>query len=176
MSWSRSLGFLLMAVSLANCGFRPLYRQDSAGAAVPQFNQISIIQPEDRVSQQLRNHLLDMLTPKGGPERPQYILDYKITESVGSVFVTRSDQITRNNLNLSISGALRDYQTGRLLAPISVSSQASYNLTVADYSNLISEKNARERALRDAAEQIRIRLANYFGRAQFFMPAQTNVP
>ena len=40
----------------------------------------------------------------------------------------------------------------------------SYNVTQADYANLVSEKNARERALRDVAEQIRLRLGNYFDR------------
>lgn len=37
-------------------------------------------------------------------------------------------------------------------------------MTLADYANLVSEKNARERALRDTAEQIRLRLGNYFDR------------
>ncbi len=176
MSWSRPFCILLVAAALAGCGFKPLYRQNGPGEAVPQFTQISIAQPEDRISQQLRNHLLDMVTPQGSPERPLYILDYRITESVGSVFVTRSDEITRNNLQISVSTFLRDYQTGSPLASFSISSQASYNLTVADYSNLISEKNARERALRDAAEQIRIRLANYFGRDQFKPKPQPRQP
>ncbi len=173
MSWSRLICLLaLLSAGLAGCGFKPLYRQDGAGGAVPQFSQISITQPEDRISQQLRNHLLDMLTPKGSPDRPLYILDYRIAESIGSVFVTRSDEITRNNLQISVSAVLRNYQTGETMAAISVSSQASYNLTVADYANLISEKNARERALRDAAEQIRIRLANYFSRPHSRPPLQ----
>jgi LPS-assembly lipoprotein len=176
MSWSKPLCLLLVAASLAACGFRPLYQQDGTGATAPQFSQISIAQPEDRISQQLRNHLLDMITPKGSPERPAYIMDYRITESVGSVFVTRSDEITRNNLQISVSANLRNYQTGQPVTSFSVTSQASYNLTVADYANLISEKNARERALRDAAEQIRIRLANYFGRDQFRQPSPPRVP
>lgn len=177
MSWSRQFCLvLLLAAGLAGCGFKPLYRQDGPGATAPQFAQISITQPEDRVSQQLRNHLLDMITPQGTPERPAYILDYRITETVGSVFVTRSDEITRNNLQLTIYAYLRNYEDGRPLTMLYITTQASYNLTVADYSNLISEKNARERALRDAAEQIRIRLANYFGRGQFTTPATPRVP
>ncbi len=177
MSWSRQFCLvLLLAAGLAGCGFKPLYRQDGPGATAPQFAQISITQPEDRVSQQLRNHLLDMITPQGTPERPTYILDFRITETVGSVFVTRSDEITRNNLQITVATNLRNYETGRPITSFSVTSQASYNLTVADYSNLISEKNSRERALRDAAEQIRIRLANYFGRGQFTTPATPRVP
>jgi LPS-assembly lipoprotein len=168
MSWSsqiRTLAIsLLLAGVVAGCGFRPLYKQTSNTDTVREFSQISIAQPEDRPSQQLRNFLLDSLTPHGQPDRPLYRLEYQLTESVGSVFVTRSEEITRNNLQLSASVYLRDYQTGAILASISASSQASYNVTLADYANLVSEKNARERALRDTAEQIRLRLGNYFDR------------
>lgn len=155
-------GMLLML--LAGCGFKPLYRQDSAGDVVPQFAQIVITQPEDRASQQLRNYLLDTLTPHGEPQRPRYILEYRLTETIGSVFVTRSEEITRNNLQVAAAYALRDYESGKVIYSQSVLSQSSYNLTLADYSNLVSEKNARERALRDIAEQMRLRLGNYFDR------------
>lgn len=168
MSWSRPLrplfGSLLLVALLAGCGFRPLYKQTGNTHTVQEFSQVSIAQPEDRPSQQLRNHLLDILTPHGQPDRPLYRLEYRITESLGSVFVTRSEEVTRNNLQLSVAAYLRDYQTGANLFTISATSQASYNVTLADYANLVSEKNARERALRDVAEQIRLRLGNYFDR------------
>jgi LPS-assembly lipoprotein len=168
MSWSRLprtfLCAALLAVVLAGCGFKPLYRQNRDSDPIPQFAQIAIAQPEDRASQQLRNHLLDILTPYGAPDRPRYLLEYRITETVGSVFVTRSEEITRNNLQLSVSCYLRDYEGGTVIFSMAATSQASYNVTQADYTNLVSEKNARERALRDAAEQIRLRLGNFFDR------------
>jgi LPS-assembly lipoprotein len=168
MLWSRHLrpllGILLVAGLLAGCGFRPLYKQTGSTDTVKDFSQISIAQPEDRPSQQLRNYLLDALTPHGQPDRPLYRLEYRISESLASVFVTRTEEVTRNNLQLSASVYLRDYQTGKPLTSISATSQASYNVTQADYANLVSEKNARERALRDVAEQIRLRLGNYFDR------------
>lgn len=168
MSWSRHLrpllGVLLVAGLTAGCGFRPLYKQTSNTNTVQEFSQISIAQPEDRPSQQLRNYLLDNLTPYGQPDRPLYRLDYRLTESLGSVFVTRSEEITRSNVQISASVTLYDYQSGQPLMSLSANSQASYNVTQADYANLVSEKNARERALRDVAEQIRLRLGNYFDR------------
>ncbi len=168
MSWSKP--FRMLAVSLllagivAGCGFRPLYKQTGSTNTVQDFSQISIAQPEDRPSQQLRNFLLDSLTPYGQPDRPLYRLEYRLSETVGSVFVTRTEEITRNNLQLNLTVYLRDYQTGIVLTSLSTTSQASYNVTLADYANLVSEKNARERALRDVAEQIRLRLGNYFDR------------
>ena len=168
MSWSRRLrpllGVLLVAGLTAGCGFRPLYKQTANTDAVREFSQISIAQPDDRPSQQLRNYLLDTLTPLGQPDRPVYRLDFRLTESLGSVFVTRSEEITRSNLQISASATLHDYRSGQPIFSLSAASQASYNVTQADYANLVSEKNARERALRDVAEQIRLRLGNYFDR------------
>ncbi|WP_341703701.1 hypothetical protein [Ferrovibrio sp.] len=163
MSWSRAASILLLGAALAGCGFQPLYRQGGAGQTViAEFADIAIRQPDDRRDQLLRDQLLDMLTPRGTPSRPRYLLEYKITESIGAVFTTRSEEITRNNMNVTVVYMLREYESGTALSAINTSTYASYNLTVADYANLISEKNARERALRDSAEQLRIRLANFF--------------
>lgn len=166
MSWSRAVGLsLLLALPvLAGCGFRPLYGSGDGADVVPEFSQIAIAQPDDRGEQLLRNRLLDILTPKGSPDRPRYMLTYRITESVGSVFVTRTEEITRSNLVFTVSAALHDYENGRAIFSTSASSQASFNQTTNDYANLITERDARDRAMRDAAEQLRIRLANYFDR------------
>lgn len=167
MSWSRTLAAAVLLVALpvlAGCGFRPLYGSQDSVDVVPEFAQISIAQPDHRGEQLLRNRLLDILTPKGAPDRPRFLLNYKIAESVGSVFITRSEEITRSNLQLTVSAVLHDYDSGRPVFSVSANSQASFNQTTNDYANLISERDARERAMRDAAEQIRIRLANYFDR------------
>src|SRR3546814_2257997 len=100
----------------------------------------------------------------GSPSRPRYLLAYKITESISAGFTTRSEEVTRNNLVVAVSYTRHDYERVRTFYCVSISSYSSYNLAVADYSNLISEKNARERALQDSAEQLRLRLGNYFGK------------
>jgi LPS-assembly lipoprotein len=173
MWWSRPLAAVVLAAALVGCGFKPMYRESSDnGTTAAEFAYVSIAQPEDRRDQLLRNDLLDLLTPLGSPDRPRYLLEYKVDESIGAVFTTRSEEVTRNNLILTVAYRLRDYQSGKVLQSISTTSYASYNLTVADYSNLISEKNARERALRDSAEQLRIRLGNYFGKYSKDRPAK----
>src|SRR3546814_1235974 len=85
----------------------------------------------------------------GSPSRPRYLLAYKITESISAVFTTRSEEVTRNNLVVAVSYTLHDSESGRTLYSVSIFSYSSYNLTVVYYSNLISEKTARERALQD---------------------------
>lgn len=180
MSWSRpALAALLLTAllpGLAGCGFKPLYGRGGGGDVVPEFTQIAIEQPEDRGEQLLRNRLLDILTPKGAPDRPRYLLKYEITESLGSVFVTRSEEITRSNVHITVTAVLHDYDSGRPVSSASATSQASFNQTTNDYANLISERDARDRAMRDAAEQIRIRLANYFDRWRQEAPRPAQPP
>lgn len=170
MSWSRRSMLLMLGAAttaaLAGCGFKPLYEQESAGNIVSQFSQISIVQPEDRSSQQLRNYLLDVLTPRGEPDRPLYRLEYRLEDTVGSAIVTRDEEVLRNNIHISAVYYLRDYTSGQILLRQSVTSQGAFNVTAADYANLVSEKNARERVLREISEQIRLRLGNYFGQKQ----------
>ena len=166
MWWSKALTLCLMLVlpTLAGCGFRPLYGSGDGVDVVPEFSQIAIAQPDNRGDQLLRNRLLDILTPKGSPDRPRYLLNYRITESIGSVFVTRSEEITRSNLSLTVTATLHDYESGRTVFTTQATTQSSFNLTTNDYANLITERDARDRAMRDAADQLRIRLANYFDR------------
>ncbi len=170
MWWSRriflALMLLALAPGLAGCGFKPLYGRQDGDVTVQEFSQIVFGQPEDRVTQQVRNHLLDMVTPLGVPQQPLYRLELKVTETVSSVLVTRTDEVTRNNLNLQTLYRLLDYRTGTVLYQGQVSSLVSYNLVRADYANLVSERDARSRAARDNAEQLRIVLGNYFSRRQ----------
>jgi LPS-assembly lipoprotein len=166
LSSSRAAALLVLTLlpALAACGFKPLYGRNDGADVVPEFSQISIAQPDNRGEQLLRNRLLDILTPKGAPERPRYLLNYRVTDTVGAVFVTRNEEITRSNVVVNVSTTLHDYESGQPIFSVSAQSQASFNQSVNDYANLIAERDARDRAMRDAAEQIRIRLANYFDR------------
>ena len=165
MWWSKPLALIALTAALAGCGFRPMYKQPVVGGngdTIDAFSDIMVEQPKDRRDQLLRNNLLDLITPLGSPDRPEYMLSYNIDESVAAVFTTRSEEVTRNNMIVSVRYILFNYQTGTPTYEFSTRTYASYNLTVADYANMISEKNARTRALRDSAEQARILLANFF--------------
>ena len=157
---------LVLPAGLAGCGFEPLYGRQNGNATVDEFRRILIAQAEDRTTQLVRNHLLDMLTPRGTPEQPAYRLELHVRENISSVLVTRADEVTRNNMALSIEYRLHDYRSGRILAQGNVNSLVSYNLVRADYANLVSERDARARAARDGAERLRIMLGNFFSRRQ----------
>jgi LPS-assembly lipoprotein len=167
MSLSRPLAALLAAAQiLGACGFTPLYRRDRESASFRQMSAIDVPAVDDRLSQLVRNHLLDLISPEGRPARPLYRLSFVATESQGGVLLTRSDVITRYNMNVSVTYKLVDAQTGDELLTESIASYAAYSVLRAEFASLVAEEDARARAARDIGEQIRIRLAVYFTRRE----------
>jgi len=188
----RQAGFLLTAcVLLAGCGFKPLYEKGSGQEhyVTAEFSKIEIKVIEDRVGQQLRNLLLDRLTPLGPPEKPVYVLSITVQESTSSLGVQKSAIATRANLNLKasywldlvkskssglsnnnnliVNTEVEDENTSLIdnLPSGDVRTISSYDLSSADFSNLVAVKNARANAAREIADGIKTRLAIYFKQA-----------
>lgn len=154
----------LLALLPAACGFQPLYGRASGTDSVPQMAAIEISPAPDRATQIVRNHLLDRLIPRGTAAEPLYVLSLRVQEAQNAVLITREETVTRYNLNLTASYALHDKRSGEVVHSGSATSLAAYNVLRADFANLIAEDDARARAAREVSEQIRTRLAIYFGR------------
>ncbi|MCM0018613.1 MAG: hypothetical protein NBV67_01330, partial [Tagaea sp.] len=63
---------------LAGCGFEPLHRATARGSAADSLAAIRIDPIADRSGQILRNYLLDRLSPRGTPARPDYVLRVRL--------------------------------------------------------------------------------------------------
>jgi LPS-assembly lipoprotein len=166
MSWSRrTLVLALAGGSLAACGFEPLYRQPTPGSgAVARLAEVSVPEKLDRTYQLFRNEFLARARPRGSSGGERYRLDLIVTESLGAVLVTRSEDVTRYNLALTVNYRLFQSGTDRIAATGSVGSLANFNALRAEFANIASETDARERAARDAADQLVARLALLFER------------
>lgn len=161
---SRGIVIALLAVVLAGCGFRPMYAPAGDRNVLEDFAGIEIGVIEDRVGQQLRNELLDLLTPRGRPSIPRYVLGVELRERITSFAVQRSGLATRSDLQLSARYSLADVATGKLVLARDTSVISSYNLLDSDYATLAAQEFARTRAVKQLAQDIRTRIALYFGR------------
>lgn len=165
MSWCKYRPLILiLLLALAGCGFRPLYSKSSDVETVPQMAAIKIDPARDRLGLTIRNQLIVGLGQGAEPVVPLYTLSLTTSETPSSVLVTRQESITRYSLNVVTSYTLRDSETGSVLDQGSVTSISAYNVLRSEFSNLVAEEDARMRAGRDAAEQIRSRIALYFRR------------
>ncbi len=174
MWWSKAIvlsGFILLSA----CGFRPLYGTGGGGAeGRDALAQIQIKPIADRSGQQLRNHLLDLMTPRGQPAAARYILSVTLSESIRNLAVRKTALATRANLRLQASFVLSEKATGKRLHSDKTLVVSGYNILGADFATLQAVKDARARALRETAENIRVRLGVFF--AQHFKSAAGGKP
>ena len=150
---------------LGACGFQPLYGGRGVGAAVrPALAQIQVMRIPDRIGQQVRNNLLDSLTPRGAVPKPAYRLNVALTVEKEGLAIQIDDQVTRYNLTLTAHYRLLSTTDGRELHKGSTRSIAAFNVAVSDYATLIAERDALTRTARDASDEITMQLAVFFSR------------
>lgn len=165
MSWAKRAAPLLLILALGACGLRPLYGTNSVGTAMSdRLGQVNVGIIGDRSGQILRTELIRMLNPQGRPAQPAYDLSVSIAESQQDVNLISDLTTTRKNLTLTASFVLTDRKTSQPVFSDSVSEITSFNILADQYTTLVGERDARERALRSVGEDIRTRLALYFDR------------
>ncbi len=157
-----------IAVGLAACGFQPLYGGADGQAVTPVGHMAAIrISPlPDRIGQQMHNLLRDRLNPTGQPRKPAYVLGIRLSESREDLGIRKDETATRANLNLSAQFTLTATDSGSRLYGGQVNSVSSFNILTSPFATGFSEADARARALRELADDIRTRLGIYFSRQQ----------
>ena len=158
----------LAAALLGGCGFRPLHarRGPEGVSTLDDLARVHVKPIGDRPGQIFRNFLRDRLNPRGLPERPSYFLDIELSESTQEVAVLRDETATRANLRLQARYRLLDSQDSRVIVAGRGETVTSYNILSSQFATLASETDARERGLRELADDLRSQLAVYFSRAR----------
>ena len=162
MLWSRSLVLFAVAALLMGCGFRPLYGSGDAAETENELAAIQVRPIDDRIGQILHNHLLDLLTPRGQPRQPKYELDVRLRETIARLGVEKSELATRANLRITAKFLLLSHDGGLLFSGESVTISSFNILGSDDLATLVAEKDARARAVRQIAGDLRERLAAFF--------------
>lgn len=164
---SRLLAVAVIVTALGGCGFQPLYGKTAADKNVPaDFSAVAIAPIPDRVGQELRNHLLDMLSPRGRPRDPVYTLSVRLEEDVSDLAIDSSGIATRANLRLDAKYSLIRDESGQSVVTGAALAVSSYNLVSNYFSNLTAQNDARSRASLQIARQIRARLGTFFAQQQ----------
>jgi LPS-assembly lipoprotein len=169
---------LVAALSLAACGFQPLYARQ-AGTDVPEqlarvrIGTISDPAPgtmrsfrdypieNDRSRQILRNYLSDDLSPRGVSGGADYILDMQILEPRTDVAIDRSDTTLRYGYSVVVYFQLKDRSTRSVMSGASTST-TSFAVSQSEFATISSQKDARDRAMQEISTDIRNQLAAYF--------------
>ncbi|MEO0036002.1 MAG: hypothetical protein RLZZ501_2025 [Pseudomonadota bacterium] len=169
MSWPRLLllGVALAGLGPAGCGFRAIHavpgpeevsadgRGEARGAA--ELARIRIDPIADRTGQLVRNALLQRLSPRGEPADPLYTLTVRLTENYSDLGYRRDSYSTLSNLTLTATFTLSGEDL--LLVSDTASTIVSFDSLGARYASVVMERDARDRAAVQIADDLRSRVA-----------------
>jgi len=145
--------------ALAGCGFAPLYAERENGAAEQELASVKINTIPDRNGQMLHNLLLDRMNAKGRPGAPLYSLDIQLTEQKANVGIIKDSSATLAQLASTANYTIYDLKERKVLQSGRSRSFTSYNILQSDFATLSAEKDARERTLRELADDITTKVA-----------------
>ncbi len=157
---------LLLVFILCSCGFTPLYKQTKINGtyssyAVSEMSKIRISAISDRFGQELRNELIDLLTPKGIPVSPVYRLDVKLDKKNVFQQAMRNDvTATSERIEYLVSYKMFSGNT-QLLQGDSIAF-VSYDILTNPYSTTTAQKKAESDGAKILANDIALRIAAFF--------------
>lgn len=161
MSFTRRIRLLCLGAALlagAGCGFQPIHGQKSAASSAALANfDIALI--AERTGQMMRNELLQQMQPRGAVASPRYGLGVALTESPADLAIREDDVATRANLTLTARFSVMSRVDGSVLFSGQVRSVNSYNILTSDFATLSAREDARKRAVRVLALDIKERLS-----------------
>lgn len=146
---------------LTACDFKPLYGGISShkgkGLGAIKINVVS-----EREGQILRNKLLHLLTPSGHPRYPKYELRISMQYQDRDLGIARDATTTLSQIVINVGYQLVDFRSGKVLYRDTIKTAGDYNVLKSSYySNVVSEKSAREGMLEEVAESIKVSIASY---------------
>jgi LPS-assembly lipoprotein len=153
---------VLLALLLPGCGYRPLYGSGGATDVVSELRGVSIPEQDTRVGQLIRNELLSSIRPAGTAENDRYTLSFTPDLRKETITARTETGATRSALKLTVTYRLTSIDGKTIYKEGKVFSQVSYDVLREPVADLRAETNALERAAREAAMDIRVRISAQF--------------
>jgi LPS-assembly lipoprotein len=163
MGAGKFLVLLMAALTLAACGFRPLYGNVGLGEhGLTSLSAVYVEPISDRVGYELRNNLLDLLN-SGPPQSSQYRLKLYLGEREDAVVLQTNTSITRFNYTLTAHYELMPRGETMPVMSGDLTAFAAYNVAAAPYlyATTAAQRDAQNRAASDIAERLRTEVAVY---------------
>jgi LPS-assembly lipoprotein len=146
---------LLMPLLVAGCSYRPLYGGGEQSAAVTGLRDVAIAEQKSRAGQLLRNELLE---PGVGEAR--YILELDVTEQGKAAAGTRA----RVQYSVNATYRLKAASGGAVLHQGKTYASVFFDTVREPLADLQAENSARQRAVQELAQDMRLRLSAVFAR------------
>ncbi|WP_111735224.1 LPS assembly lipoprotein LptE [Roseovarius amoyensis] len=153
MSWYNRRLFLISAAALAGCGFTPAFAP--GGAATRLQGRVLVDEPDSRPGYLLTRRFEERL---GRANPAEYGLSYSIGLTDSAIAVSSTNVITRYNKIGTVTWALRDLETDKVLTSGKAESFTSYSASGTTVASQAAERDAETRLMAILTDQIITRL------------------
>jgi LPS-assembly lipoprotein len=162
---ARAALVLVAALGLSACGFRPLYGTasipegaESAFASI-RIAPVAPTNDSDRIGYLVSDALDRALHTPGHNEEQRFELKLALADERRGLSIQDDSSTTRYNYRLIADWTLVPVGSSAALATGRAETTASYNVVDSQYATQIARKDAEDRAAREIAEQVKLRLA-----------------
>ncbi|MFC6488586.1 LPS assembly lipoprotein LptE [Nitratireductor sp. GCM10026969] len=158
-------GLIVMLFSAAGCTVRPMLASQPglAGEEKAALSAISVDPVSTRHAQEVRNHLIFLLNGgTGQPENPRYRLGLTVTTAAldaAQIQQGSESEPSAGIVTVTAQYRLIDSQTGNVVAGGQEQASASFDRPLQEFAVMRAERDAEDRAAREAAEFIRLAVA-----------------
>lgn len=170
LSASRSSGLartfcaLMTLMALAACGFQPVY-QKIRNSVHTELLQVDVpIMNGDRTEQLFSTTLADALNPQSRSALKPYLFQAAVKKVHEPAIIQQDREITRYRVSLEVKYTLIEKETGKVVLKDTAKQRASYDDLTSEFANYSSQVDAEERAARELAETVRMRLITFFAK------------
>jgi LPS-assembly lipoprotein len=153
------------ALLLSGCGYRPLYGTKAEGKSVQTvLAGIAIEEQDSRAGQLVRNDLMSTMGAAAGGN-VLYQLKLEPVERTTLVSSLPGQKLQRKRYRLTTKYVLVDAASSKVVSEGASFSDVSFDTVREPVADLQAADNARDRATREVAEDIRLRLAAFISAA-----------
>jgi LPS-assembly lipoprotein len=159
--------WLLSLLVLAGCQFQPLYSQSVpvlAGTGMS-LSSVMVSEVSTRQAQQVRNHLIFLLSNGSTPANPTHDVKLRVSSTVqtlaGQIADITNTQLgnTAGSVQMTASYDVYDTATKEVVFRGSRTASASFDKTSQNFASSRATRDAENRAAMEVAEQLRLAIA-----------------
>ena len=154
-TWRIALGMLGLSL-LAGCGWEPLYADRESGPADAELRAIRVLPIPERIGQNLALALRTSLSPGGEPTPQHYLLRTTLQVARTDLGIQTQGFGTLARVDAFATFTLGDLRTGAQLFAGNSHAAESFTINSNEYSDVVAEEDARNRAV----EQLRGDIVN----------------
>ena len=151
----------VLLLGISACQFRPLHGNAGADPAASSIlSGVTVSQVDSRVAQQVRNHLLFLFNGGFAPASSTHEARIRVTWTNRQLAAIESNRDTSaGTVTVTVYYDLVEINSGKIKGSGTRQASASYDRTGQVFANKRAERDAENRAAREAAESIRLAVA-----------------